>query len=81
MLFMCFVFSWIADKLIKKDIVPLEHSRKLFNSIGHWVPMVALIGLGYVGSNQHVLAVALLTLAVGSNAATYLGFQVKAINL
>lgn len=77
MLIMCFVFSWIADKLIKKDIVPLKHSRKLFNSIGHWVPMVALIGLGYVANNEHVLAISLLTVAVGSNAATYLGFQVK----
>lgn len=70
------MFSWIADKLIQKDVVPLKHSRKLFNSIGHWVPMIALIGLGYVGNHEHVLAIGLLTVAVGSNAATYLGFQV-----
>lgn len=76
MLIMCFVFSWIAEILIRRDIVPLRHSRKLFNSIGHWVPMVALIGLGYVAAEQHWLAVLLLTIAVGSNAATYLGFQV-----
>lgn len=44
---------------------------------GHWIPMVALIGLGYVTSDQKNLAVGLLTLAVGINAATYLGFQVS----
>lgn len=79
MLIMCFVFSWIADKLIKNDIVPLKHSRKLFNSIGHWIPMIALIGLGYVKDHQQVLAIGLLTIAVGSNAGTYLGFQVRVL--
>lgn len=39
--------------------------------------MVALIGLGYVTSEQKNLAIGLLTLAVGINAATYLGFQVS----
>lgn len=39
--------------------------------------MVALIALGYVTSEQKNLAIGLLTLAVGINAATYLGFQVS----
>lgn len=38
--------------------------------------MIALIALGYVTSEQKNLAIGLLTLAVGINAATYLGFQV-----
>lgn len=43
--------------------------------------MVALIGMGYVHSDQKYMAIGLLTLAVGSNAATYLGFQVNHIDL
>lgn len=43
--------------------------------------MVALIGLGYVQAEQHWLAVLLLCIAVGSNAATYLGFQANHIDL
>ncbi len=39
--------------------------------------MIALIALGYVTSEQKNLAIGLLTLAVGMNAATYLGFQVS----
>lgn len=39
--------------------------------------MVALIGLGYVTRDHQYAAIILLTLAVGSNAATYLGFQVS----
>lgn len=36
MLIMCFVFSWVADVLIRHDVVPLKYSRKLFNSIGEF---------------------------------------------
>lgn len=38
--------------------------------------MVALIALGYVSADKAWLAVLLLVVAVGTNAATYLGFQV-----
>lgn len=31
---MCFVFSWLAEILIRRQWVPLRHSRKFFNSIG-----------------------------------------------
>lgn len=45
--------------------------------LGHWGPMAALIALGYVAPDNHWLAILLLTIAVGINAATYLGFQVS----
>lgn len=76
MFFMSFVFSYLANMLAKNNCVPLKYSRKLFNSIGHWIPMCAMIGLGYATKDETGLAVALLTLAVGINGATYLGFQV-----
>lgn len=77
MLFMSFFFSFLAGFLTKRNCVPLKYSRKVFNTIGHWLPMCALIALGYVSNKDQVsIAVLLLTLAVGISAATYLGFQV-----
>lgn len=40
--------------------------------------MCALIALGYVTKDEKNLAILLLVLAIGINAATYLGFQVSA---
>lgn len=45
-------------------------------TLGQWVPALLLIGFSYVSSDNAEIAVALLTIAVGINAAPYLGFQV-----
>ncbi|XP_073846868.1 putative inorganic phosphate cotransporter [Musca autumnalis] len=75
-------FIFIADIMNRNSVMPLAFSRKLFNTLGMWIPMTALIGLGYITTGESTaLAIALLTLAVGSNAATYLGFQVNHIDL
>lgn len=78
-----FGFIFLADFLNRRSVMPLSFSRKLFNTVGQWVPMIALIGLGYIsaGADSYKVAIALLTLAVGINAATYLGFQVNHIDL
>lgn len=39
--------------------------------------MFCLVALGYVTKNETDLAIILLVLAIGINAATYLGFQVS----
>ncbi|KAK7866131.1 hypothetical protein R5R35_004780 [Gryllus longicercus] len=74
-----FVFSWTSDFANKKQWLKLTTSRKLFNTIGHWGPACALLGVGYV--EEKASAVALLTVAVGLDAATYVGFQVNHIDL
>ncbi|XP_058452669.1 putative inorganic phosphate cotransporter isoform X3 [Malaya genurostris] len=76
-----FVFSPISDFLINQNYLSRVTSRKLFNSIGLWIPMGALIGLAYVPKGGTELAIGLLTAAVGINSATYLGFQVNHIDL
>ncbi|XP_055593478.1 putative inorganic phosphate cotransporter isoform X2 [Uranotaenia lowii] len=75
------IFSPISDFLINRQYLSRVTSRKLFNTIGLWIPMVALLGLAYVPKGQTDLAIALLTAAVGINSATYLGFQVNHIDL
>lgn len=82
MLVMSLLLSPFADWLNNKKILKVEFSRKLFNSIGLWGPMIALISLAYVTSVDHAaLAVALVTVAVGINASTYLGFQINHLDL
>lgn len=81
MLLMSYFFSFLSGVLERNNCVPLKYSRKLFNSIGHWVPMCALIALGYVTRDEKNLAILLLVLAIGINAATYLGFQVNHIDI
>ncbi|XP_059615084.1 putative inorganic phosphate cotransporter isoform X4 [Phlebotomus argentipes] len=81
MCLMSYVFSYLADVLSRREVIPLSVSRKLFNSIGHLIPMFALVALGYVTKDNVDLAVGLLTIAVGINSATYLGFQVNHIDL
>lgn len=82
MMIMSLILSPLADFLNNKRILKVEFSRKLFNTIGLWGPMLALIALAYVTSqDQSTLAVTLVTVAVGINAATYLGFQINHLDL
>lgn len=82
MLVMSLILSPFADWMNNRRILKVEFSRKLFNTIGLWGPMTALIALAYVTSkDQSALAVTLVTVAVGINAATYLGFQINHLDL
>ncbi|XP_067632683.1 putative inorganic phosphate cotransporter [Eurosta solidaginis] len=78
---LCFVFSGISSVLDRNKCMSLNVSRKVFNSIGFWIPMVSLIVLGYVGANETSLAIALITVTIGINASTYLGFHGNHIDL
>nr|XP_017014483.2 putative inorganic phosphate cotransporter [Drosophila takahashii] len=81
MLLLSFFFVWLSKVLQRKEGLSLSFNRKIFNSIGHWIPMLSLIALGYVPTDNAPLAVTLLTLTVGISGATYLGFQVNHIDL
>ncbi|XP_022226100.2 putative inorganic phosphate cotransporter isoform X2 [Drosophila obscura] len=78
---MSFVFSAISAQLNNRNCVSTGASRKLFNTIGTWIPMLTLIGLGYTRADQASLAVVLLCFTVGTNGATYLGFNMNHIDL
>lgn len=56
-------------------------SRKICNTIGQWVPAVALIALGYVDKENPEIAVVLLVIAVASNIAIYCGHNVNHMDL
>lgn len=75
------LISPISDYLMNKGYITRTVGRKIFNSIGFWIPMVALIGLGYCSKDTVVWAIVLLTIAVGTNAGTYCGFMANHMDL
>lgn len=78
-------FIWLSDVMKRRGSqMSLNFSRKFFNSLGLWLPMLALIGLGFItdgGEASAKLVIGLLTLAVATNSATYLGFHVNHMDL
>jgi len=84
MIILTYGFICLSDMLKNRgNPISLNLSRKLFNSLGLWLPMLALIGLACItnkGASAN-LVVGLLTLAVATNAASYLGFHVNHMDL
>ncbi|XP_065369173.1 putative inorganic phosphate cotransporter isoform X2 [Calliphora vicina] len=78
---LCLTVSPISDMLINRKIISVTVSRKLFNSIGQWVPMACLIALGYMTEDEKTLAIVLLTIGVGFNAGSFCGYLVNHMDL
>lgn len=78
---LCMIFSEMSDLLTNRKILSVGNSRKIFNTIGLWLPAFAMIALGYVGKDDTELAVFMLTLAVALNAASYVGFLINHMDL
>lgn len=78
---MCLTVSPIADFLTNRRLLTTTNSRKLFNSIGFWLPAIFLISLGFTPQEMHTLAIVLLTLSVGFNAASFCGYLINHLDL
>ncbi|KAJ8923273.1 hypothetical protein NQ315_001830 [Exocentrus adspersus] len=76
-----FVFGQLSDYLINTSCISRGGARKLFNSIGTFVPALALFTLGFLPEDATTLSVTMLVIAVGINAAVFCGFQVNPIDL
>lgn len=62
----------ICDMLINRGYLSVAAGRKIFNSIGHWGPALALILLPFL--KEEVVAVTVLTISVGLDGFTYCGY-------
>ncbi|KAG7159931.1 inorganic phosphate cotransporter-like 6 [Homarus americanus] len=63
----------VADHLRARGILSTTATRKIFNSIGIYGPMICLVLVGYAGCHKDA-AIALLCGAVGLNGATLSGY-------
>lgn len=70
-----------GDYLIVSGLTSVGTSRKIFNSLGLFVPATSLIILGFYTGDSHTLPVILLVISVGANAAVFAGFNVNHMDL
>ncbi|XP_015110296.1 putative inorganic phosphate cotransporter isoform X2 [Diachasma alloeum] len=80
MLVLTFPVSWLSDWAQKKGL-SRGASRKICNTIGHWGPGLALVGLCFVSSGDTTLPVVLLVIAGGLNVGAICGFQINHMDL
>ncbi|KAH1021984.1 hypothetical protein HUJ04_011460 [Dendroctonus ponderosae] len=76
-----FAVGFTSDWIINKGILTRTVSRKVFNSLGLFLPALSLVVLSYTRPDQPIRAVALLVAAVGSNAFHFSGFSVNHMDL
>ncbi|XP_056640345.1 putative inorganic phosphate cotransporter isoform X1 [Diorhabda sublineata] len=75
------MMSPIADFIIARGFVTLITSRKIFNSIGFFIPALALISISLIDSDNKVLIETILIITVAFNAGHYCGFNINHIDL
>ncbi len=58
------VSGFVADMLIRKEILTRTQTRKVFNVLGNLFPAIFVIGLAFMTCKIKYVAVALLTIGV-----------------
>ncbi|XP_017477908.1 PREDICTED: putative inorganic phosphate cotransporter [Rhagoletis zephyria] len=81
MLAVSLVLCPLVSYLEKSKRLNATVSRKLFNTIGQWIPAATLVYLGYLRTDQGDLAITLLTLTVTISTVTHFGYQVNHLDL
>lgn len=76
-----YVFVFIRDFIDRKQLMSKNLSRKMFNTIGHCVPAIALAILGFITKEYRIYAVIVLILTCGMNSAVNLGAGLNHIDL
>ncbi|XP_072382754.1 putative inorganic phosphate cotransporter [Diabrotica undecimpunctata] len=71
----------LADFIIDRGYVSLIRSRKIFNSIGFFIPALALISISFIQSDNKWLIETILVITVAFNAGHYSGFNINHIDL
>lgn len=75
------IFAWIADYINERQLLSLNYSRKMWNTIAHWGGAIALLALAVLVDRNVVAAVTLLTIAVALNCGAYTGFLTNHLDL
>ncbi|XP_068146652.1 putative inorganic phosphate cotransporter [Drosophila tropicalis] len=78
---MAFVYLIVCDILLTRKIMTLTGIRKTVNTLALWIPAFALIGIGFLDSNQKTLAIVLMCADVGINAGSTIGSTINTIDL
>ncbi|XP_054739326.1 sialin-like [Anastrepha obliqua] len=71
----------VASYLEKSKRLNATISRKIFNTIGLWIPAVTFVYLGFIRTDNGDLAISLLTLTVTISTVVHFGYQVNHLDL
>jgi len=71
--------SFVADRLTRSK-VSLGVNRKLFNSVGMYIPALALVGVSFAGCHD-ALVLTLMVVTVGVNGAVLSGYNINHMDL
>ncbi|KAI5639151.1 major facilitator superfamily domain-containing protein [Phthorimaea operculella] len=81
MFLVSFPLGYLSDLALRKNWLSLTVSRKFSNSVGHYGPAIALLGLSYVPGGDVAAVVALLTVALALNAGHFTGYLLVHIDM
>ena len=74
------LFSWLADYGLRLGMSRFA-IRRFWNTLGAWLPALALVGLCFLDTYGSVWPVVMLVLAAGINVGMLCGFQINHIDL
>ncbi|XP_061387040.1 putative inorganic phosphate cotransporter [Musca vetustissima] len=78
---MSYVYLSLADILQNKTNISLTTLRRLFNSLGSWLPALGLVIIGFLDERHKTLAIILMTLIVALNSGNIIGSALNMIDL
>lgn len=78
---MSYVYLVVSDVLLSRKILSLTAIRKTFNTLAFWIPAAGLIGIGFLGNEQKLFVIILMTISVGVNAGATIGSALNTIDL
>ncbi|KAL5286724.1 hypothetical protein ACFFRR_008000 [Megaselia abdita] len=78
---MSYIYVFLSELLIKKEVMSLSLMRKTFSSIASIIPAIAFIGLGFVDDAHAAIAVTLIVINVGVNSSNTIGSALNALDL
>ncbi|XP_046572201.1 sialin-like [Haliotis rubra] len=74
-------FAYIADLVLQKTSLSVTVNRKIFQTLGTYLPGGFLIGVSFLTSDQRMLAVGLMVLTMTTQACTMASFRVNHLDI
>lgn len=81
MFLLSLMISPVSDYFVNNGRITIGTGRKLFNTIGHWIPAACFVGLGFVTKEHSEIVVALLVVCVGVNSGIIAGFHINHLDI
>ncbi|KAJ8680519.1 hypothetical protein QAD02_016306 [Eretmocerus hayati] len=75
-----FPISYASDFALRRGM-SIGVARKICNTIGTWIPAAAMLVLALIETNNEIVIIAVIVIAIGFNSGVCCGFQINHIDL